>query len=160
MLNAGNPRVTPEVTRDVCLLARLMAANLYYSQIEELMFEVDRISPTYFPFASSIFTSEEGFIKSATVCLIAFPFSLQLSMWRCTDELRSRAEELHRNSRRDAKHYIGISLMLASLILFLYFECKLSAGSDKALRILDLFWLQNSGNKFLQLNLIVLFLEM
>lgn len=36
----GNPRVTPEVTRDVCLLARLMAANLYYSQIEELMFEV------------------------------------------------------------------------------------------------------------------------
>lgn len=37
---AGNPRVTPEVTRDVCLLARMMAANLYYSQIEELMFEV------------------------------------------------------------------------------------------------------------------------
>lgn len=36
----GNPRVTPEVTRDVCLLARLMAANLYFSQIEELMFEV------------------------------------------------------------------------------------------------------------------------
>lgn len=38
--DAGNPRVTPEVTRDVCLLARMMAANLYYSQIEELMFEV------------------------------------------------------------------------------------------------------------------------
>lgn len=38
--DAGNPRVTPEVTRDVCLLARLMAANLYYSQIEDLMFEV------------------------------------------------------------------------------------------------------------------------
>lgn len=37
---AGNPRVTPEVTRDVCLLARMMAANLYYSKIEELMFEV------------------------------------------------------------------------------------------------------------------------
>lgn len=37
---AGNPRVTPEVTRDVCLLARMMAANLYYSQIEDLMFEV------------------------------------------------------------------------------------------------------------------------
>ena len=36
----GNPRVTPEVTRDVCLLARLMAANLYFTQIEELMFEV------------------------------------------------------------------------------------------------------------------------
>ena len=36
----GNPRVTPEVTRDVCLLARMMAANLYFSQIEDLMFEV------------------------------------------------------------------------------------------------------------------------
>jgi phosphoenolpyruvate carboxylase len=32
--------VTPEVTRDVCLLARMMAANLYCSQIENLMFEV------------------------------------------------------------------------------------------------------------------------
>ncbi|XWS10089.1 hypothetical protein CRYUN_Cryun39dG0045700 [Craigia yunnanensis] len=64
----GNPRVTPEVTRDVCLLARMMAANLYYSQIEDLMFE--------------------------------------LSMWRCSDELRVRADELHRSSRRDAKHYI------------------------------------------------------
>ncbi|CAN0914061.1 Phosphoenolpyruvate carboxylase 2 [Linum grandiflorum] len=64
----GNPRVTPEVTRDVCLLARMMAANLYFSQIEDLMFE--------------------------------------LSMWRCNEELRVRAEELHRNSRRDAKHFI------------------------------------------------------
>lgn len=65
----GNPRVTPEVTRDVCLLARMMAANLYYSQIEDLMFE--------------------------------------LSMWRCSDELRVRADELHRSSKKDAaKHYI------------------------------------------------------
>lgn len=40
MCIAGNPRVTPEVTRDVCLLARLMAANLHFSQIEDLMFEV------------------------------------------------------------------------------------------------------------------------
>ncbi|CAL5377635.1 unnamed protein product [Camellia sinensis] len=64
----GNPRVTPEVTQDVCLLARMMAANLHYSQIEDLMFE--------------------------------------LSMWRCSDELRVRAEELHRSSKRDAKHYI------------------------------------------------------
>ncbi|KAK7272581.1 hypothetical protein RJT34_29275 [Clitoria ternatea] len=66
----GNPRVTPEVTRDVCLLARMMAANLYYSQIEDLMFE--------------------------------------LSMWRCNDELRVRADELHRSFKRDevAKHYI------------------------------------------------------
>ncbi|KAJ1285471.1 hypothetical protein BS78_03G282000 [Paspalum vaginatum] len=36
----GNPRVTPEVTRDVCLLARMMAANLYNAQIEDSMFEL------------------------------------------------------------------------------------------------------------------------
>jgi phosphoenolpyruvate carboxylase len=42
MCIAGNPRVTPEVTRDVCLLARMMAANLYNSQIEDLMFEVKK----------------------------------------------------------------------------------------------------------------------
>ncbi|XP_075483161.1 phosphoenolpyruvate carboxylase-like [Primulina tabacum] len=64
----GNPRVTPEVTRHVCLLARMMAANLYFSQIEDLMFE--------------------------------------LSMWRCNDELRVRADELHRYSRRHAKYFI------------------------------------------------------
>ncbi|PQQ13871.1 phosphoenolpyruvate carboxylase housekeeping isozyme [Prunus yedoensis var. nudiflora] len=46
----------------------MMAANLYYSQIEDLMFE--------------------------------------LSMWRCNDELRVRADVLHRSTRRDAKHYI------------------------------------------------------
>ncbi|XP_042422818.1 phosphoenolpyruvate carboxylase-like isoform X2 [Zingiber officinale] len=36
----GNPRVTPEITRDVCLLARMIAASFYYSQIEDLMFEL------------------------------------------------------------------------------------------------------------------------
>ncbi|KAL3677299.1 hypothetical protein R1sor_027247 [Riccia sorocarpa] len=36
----GNPRVTSEVTRDVCLLARLMASNLYFAQMEDLMFEL------------------------------------------------------------------------------------------------------------------------
>ncbi|RLM61216.1 hypothetical protein C2845_PM14G08810 [Panicum miliaceum] len=64
----GNPRVTPEVTRDVCLLARMMAANLYCAQIEDLMFE--------------------------------------LSMWRCNDELRARADELQRSSKKNVKHYI------------------------------------------------------
>lgn len=46
---AGNPRVTPEVTRDVCLLARMMAANLYFSQIENLMFEVLNCFANHFP---------------------------------------------------------------------------------------------------------------
>ncbi|KAI3917668.1 hypothetical protein MKW98_021430 [Papaver atlanticum] len=64
----GNPMVTPEVTRDVCLLAKMMASNLYYSQIEDLMFE--------------------------------------LSMWRYSNELCVRADELHRSSKKDSKHYI------------------------------------------------------
>ncbi|KAF8714333.1 hypothetical protein HU200_027797 [Digitaria exilis] len=65
----GNPRVTPEVTRDVCLLARMMAANMYFSKMTDLMFE--------------------------------------LSMWRCNDELRARADELHRQSSgKYAKYYI------------------------------------------------------
>jgi hypothetical protein len=48
--NLGNPRVTPEVTRDVCLLARMMAANLYCSQIEDLMFEVQITSVLHLSF--------------------------------------------------------------------------------------------------------------
>ncbi|PAN23802.1 hypothetical protein GQ55_4G120100 [Panicum hallii var. hallii] len=64
----GNPRVTPEVTRDVCLLARMMAANLYFTGLENLMFE--------------------------------------LSMWRCNDELRARAQEIHSAPKKAAKHYI------------------------------------------------------
>ncbi|TVU16914.1 hypothetical protein EJB05_32917 [Eragrostis curvula] len=64
----GNPRVTPEVTRDVCLLARMIAANLYISSIEDLMFE--------------------------------------LSMWRCNDELRARADELLSSPKKASKHYI------------------------------------------------------
>ncbi|KAG2606770.1 phosphoenolpyruvate carboxylase 1-like isoform X2 [Panicum virgatum] len=64
----GNPRVTPEVTRDVCYLSRMMAANLYFYGLEELMFE--------------------------------------LSMWRCNDELRARAQEIHSAPKKAAKHYI------------------------------------------------------
>ncbi|KAH9570181.1 hypothetical protein CY35_02G027600 [Sphagnum magellanicum] len=64
----GNPQVTPEVTRDVCLLARLMAANLYFGQIEDLMFE--------------------------------------LSMWRCSEELRARVVQLEVSSKKEAKHFI------------------------------------------------------
>jgi hypothetical protein len=38
-------------------------------------------------------------------------------MWRCNDELRVRAEELHRNSKKDevAKHYIGDNLKKKNL---------------------------------------------
>ena len=36
----GNPFVTPETTRDVVITARLSAINLYFTSIEELMFEL------------------------------------------------------------------------------------------------------------------------
>lgn len=64
----GNPRVTPEVTHDVCLLARLMAANILLSKIEELMFE--------------------------------------LSMWRCSSELRARVSEVVAAEKKGAKYYM------------------------------------------------------
>lgn len=36
----GNPFVTPETTRDVVITARLSAINLYFTSIEQLMFEL------------------------------------------------------------------------------------------------------------------------
>lgn len=36
----GNPFVTPETTRDVVITARLSAVNLYFTAIEQLMFEL------------------------------------------------------------------------------------------------------------------------
>jgi hypothetical protein len=38
---------------------------------------------------------------------------LQLSMWRCSDELRVMVDHLHRSSKKDmTKHYIGEDGML------------------------------------------------
>ena len=50
----GNPFVTPETTRDVVITARLSAINLYFTDIEQLMFELSnwrcskemRVSPS------------------------------------------------------------------------------------------------------------------
>ncbi|KAK1567001.1 hypothetical protein Q3G72_007132 [Acer saccharum] len=97
----GNPRVTSEVTRDVCLLARMMAANLYFSQIEDLMFE--------------------------------------LSMWRCNNELRVRAEH-HRSVKKDAKHYIEfwkqISLSEPYRVILGYVRDKLYNTRERARQLL------------------------
>nr|GEW72645.1 phosphoenolpyruvate carboxylase gene [Tanacetum cinerariifolium] len=35
-----NLRTIPDVSRDACLLARMMATNMYFSQIKVLMFEM------------------------------------------------------------------------------------------------------------------------
>nr|AAG42288.1 phosphoenolpyruvate carboxylase [Chloris gayana] len=97
----GNPRVTPEVTRDVCLLARMMAANLYVSSIEDLMFE--------------------------------------LSMWRCNDELRARADE-HLASRETKKHYIEFWRAIPESepyrVLLGYVRDKLYNTRERALHML------------------------
>ncbi|CAN6925935.1 unnamed protein product, partial [Brassica oleracea] len=72
-----------------------MAANLYYNQIENLMFEAS--CSTRYSFFQLSQDSIDLFIFS----------SWQLSMWRCTDEFRVAADVIHRNSRKDAaKHYI------------------------------------------------------
>lgn len=94
--------MTPEVTRDVCLLARMMAANVYFSQIEDLMFEVMDHAITVFVFSLLVTVKVSDNDLLFLLCL------WQLSMWRCNDELRARADELHRTSKRDVKHYIGI----------------------------------------------------
>ena len=54
--------------------------------------------------------------------LFIFAFSWQLSMWRCNEELRARADELHRSSRRDAKHYIGMHSRFQILIQILFLK--------------------------------------
>ena len=36
----GNPNVTPEVTRQACLLARWMAADLYFREVDALRAEL------------------------------------------------------------------------------------------------------------------------
>ena len=36
----GNPFVTPETTREVVITARLSAVNLYFQQVDSLMFDL------------------------------------------------------------------------------------------------------------------------
>jgi len=36
----GNPNVTHDTTRDVCIIARITACDLYFTEIENLMFEL------------------------------------------------------------------------------------------------------------------------
>jgi hypothetical protein len=40
-------------------------------------------------------------------------------MWRCSDELRARADELHRSSKKDAKHYIGKFGLVINIVCYL-----------------------------------------
>ena len=91
----GNARVTPEVTRDVCLLARMMTANMYLSKMADLMFEVHRLRFVISPRASHNIS-----IASLTHPAILFPIPMTnfSIMWRCNNELRAHADELHRQS--------------------------------------------------------------
>ena len=71
----------------------------------------------------SSLSSEHFHVSSSAapiVLFIYFAFSWQLSMWRCNEELRARADELHRSSRRDAKHYIGMHSRFQILFLKLF----------------------------------------
>ena len=103
MFYLGNPRVTPEVTYDVCLLARLMAANLHLSKIEDLMFEVC----VQFSYSLGV-ESPLGFH--------ALKLWMQLSMWRCSAELKARVNELVSAEKKGAKYYMGTNLLLSSFM--------------------------------------------
>lgn len=73
----------------------------------------------------SSLSSEHFHVSSSAapiVLFIYFAFSWQLSMWRCNEELRARADELHRSSRRDAKHYIGMHSRFQILIQILFLK--------------------------------------
>lgn len=59
----GNPNVTAETTRDVCIWARLEAVNAFFLAVEKLMFE--------------------------------------LSVWRCTPELKNLVNNIDRLDNRD-----------------------------------------------------------
>ena len=100
MFYLGNPRVTPEVTYDVCLLARLMAANLHLSKIEDLMFEVCEHYSYTWGVESSL-----GFH--------ALNLWMQLSMWRCSAALKARVNELVCAEKKGAKYYMGTNNLLS-----------------------------------------------
>lgn len=82
-----------------------------------------------------------------------FPF--QLSMWRCSDELRCRATELHNSSKRDAKHYIGDQLSTLCGPVCAFCVCIVNGAL-----LLTSVLMQSFGSKYLQMNPIVLFLVM
>ena len=51
--------------------------------------------------------------------------SMQLSMWRCSDELKQRALQLDAHAKKEAKHYVG-EFLIHSLLKLLDFVVILS----------------------------------
>ncbi|KAG5416025.1 hypothetical protein IGI04_003592 [Brassica rapa subsp. trilocularis] len=91
----GNPRVTPEVTRDVCLLARMMAANLYCNQIENLMFELSmwRCIDEFCVAADEIQRNSRKYAAKHCICLIL--------AWDKLNHTRERSRQLLSNRISD-----------------------------------------------------------
>lgn len=96
-------------------------------------------------------------------------------MWRCNEELRVLADELHRSSKRDAKHFIGNLQMLVYLLKFFcdvriiatlkicYHHITIVLGELAELNAFSLsllFAMQNSGKQFHQVSPTVSFLVM
>lgn len=50
-------------------------------------------------------------ITDTTLGLMMYLFRVQLSMWRCSDELKQRAVLLESHAKKEAKHYVGKSLI-------------------------------------------------
>uniref|UniRef100_A0A0E0LU94 phosphoenolpyruvate carboxylase n=1 Tax=Oryza punctata TaxID=4537 RepID=A0A0E0LU94_ORYPU len=57
-------------------------------------------------FHETIWKGVPKFLRRLDTALKNIGIDERLSMWRCNDELRARADELHLSSKKDAKHYI------------------------------------------------------
>lgn len=51
----------------------------------------------------------EAFLMFNAIQLV---YVFQLSMWRCSDELRSRVQQIEASNRKDSKHYMGMGIQV------------------------------------------------
>jgi hypothetical protein len=49
----------------------------------------------------------------------AWEIRMQLSMWRCNEELKARVDELVRTNKKGAKYYMGMEILVPMLWTFL-----------------------------------------
>jgi hypothetical protein len=53
--------------------------------------------------------------------MLRFGNNLQLSMWRCSDELRAKVQQIEASNRKDAKHYMGTDVLSTEFNVLTYF---------------------------------------
>ncbi|KVH88808.1 Phosphoenolpyruvate carboxylase [Cynara cardunculus var. scolymus] len=106
-------------------------------------------------FHETIWKGVPKFLRHVDTALKNIGICERLSMWRCNDELHARADELHRTSKRDVKHYIGMQqndsfreLMKIDLSLIVTFTiwtkwCRILEADSSKRTIPYCSWLPN-----------------